>query len=94
MSEEKPKALRVKKLWEGKAALRDKYVKECIGKRDIVITNRETGEVMTLKAEDIKKRIDSVSKESFTDYYGAEPHRLVYFKWVKDVPLQSDLFSV
>lgn len=89
-----PKKLKVKKLWEGKAALRDKYVKECINKRDIVITLKETGETMTLPADKIRARIDSVSKETFRDYYGAEPHKLVYFKWVKDVPLQSDLFGV
>lgn len=87
-----PKNLKIKKLWEGKAALRDKYVRECIGKRDIVITLKENGETMTLLKDKIRASIDSVSKETFKDFYGGGTHKLVYFKWKKDEPLQSGLF--
>lgn len=89
-----PKKIRVRKLWEGKAAFRDKYIAECAGKRDITIVLKETNEQMTIPKDAIKARIHSYSEEVFRDFYGKTPHRLVYYEWKKDEPLQSDLFKI
>ncbi len=72
--------LQVKKPWQGKVAIRDKYVIEA----------QETGQDITIKCqgrqmhipnEEIDPRITGRTKNPVADRFSKERHHLVYFDW-------------
>jgi len=74
--------VKVKTVWQGKVAVRDRYVAECREKeQDLVIDHN--GGSMRIPWHKIDKKTDGVSREIHRDRYGKTTggHRLVYFLW-------------
>lgn len=84
---------RVKTIWQGKVAIRDKYVVDALHyKEGITITVQDR--IMTLNAEDVEKMIVAKSEKPFFDRFSYTSHYLYYFNWKPDPILQPSLFTV
>lgn len=81
---------RVKSQFQGKVAIRDKYLMRALKYQDgleIFFNN----EVMSIPHQEIKKKIAGWSKKTVKDIYGKAKHHLVYFYW-KPTTVQKELF--
>ena len=76
--------LKVNTMYKGLVAIRDKYViKSKLLKEDIVIYSLNRLK-MTIKAEDVKKRLVFTSEKLVKDKFSDQLHHLCYFKWIPD----------
>ena len=70
--------IKIKTIWQGKVAIRDKQLDEAWGQRLLFVHGNEK---MIINPGEIKKKIVGKSKIPFRDRYSREQHYLVYFKW-------------
>ena len=72
--------VKVRTIWQGKVAVRDKYVDmaKALG-QGMSITCR--GGTMTIPSEELEARITGYSEKAFVDRFSDEKHRLAYFLW-------------
>lgn len=73
--------VKVRKPWEGKVALRDRYVEQAWSERKDIVIHCQ-GNVMLIPYQKIKDKILTYSKEVYIDKYSRKQHRLVYFEWI------------
>jgi len=73
--------LEVRTLWQGKVAIRDRYVKEAVSKREgLLIKHGE--DKMAIPYKKLKESIVGKSDRRFQDQIGRDlPHYLIYFHW-------------
>ncbi|MFW6173503.1 MAG: hypothetical protein ACOC5T_07155 [Elusimicrobiota bacterium] len=71
---------RVKTIWNGMVAIRDKYVKEALKKKEDLEIIHEN-ENMIIEWNQIEKRIHSISKP-IPDKFSNAIHKLIYFHWI------------
>lgn len=76
------KSLKVKKSWNGKVAIRDKYVEDAL-KNGTGIIIECMGEVMTIKPERVKYHAFK-SSHPMKDMFSGESHYLYYYTWAPD----------
>ena len=82
--------LRVKKTWQGKVAIRDKYMHELRRtKEDLTILCE--GRKMIIPFALLEHKFLGMSKQSFFDKFSGESHRLAYFDWKPTDPVQQTL---
>lgn len=72
--------VKVKTIWEGKVAVRDKYIDEARATGQGLIITHKQG-FMVIPNEEINSRIDSYSEQFFADHFSDKKHQLVYFLW-------------
>ena len=78
-------------MWNGKVALRDKYIEEVKKSGDeLVIEMNE--KKMTIPFEKLETSIKGRSEQSFFDRFSQQSHFLIYFDWKPDPELQGSLF--
>jgi len=82
--------IKVNSTWQGKVALRDKYIRRAEAEREDFLIECG-GEKMFIPNKEIKKSIAGISNREFVDKFGGDPHRLYYFKW-KPMTAQSQMF--
>ena len=70
----------VKTTWQGKVALREKYVHEALDTGQGIRIVLDSS-FMDIPADEVKKKIVARSENSFFDKFSGERHFLVYFKW-------------
>ena len=77
-------SLEVRTIWQGKVAVRDRYVKEAVSKREgLLITHGK--DKMAIPYPKLKESIVGKSDRRFVDQVGREsPHFLIYFLWAAD----------
>ena len=71
--------LKVKTLWQGKIAIRDKYVEKA-KETNQDISVEFLGKKMTIPVNEINNLIVGRSAPQ-TDYFSNASHKLIYFKW-------------
>ena len=72
--------VKVKTVWQGKVALREKYVHQALETgKGIRISVGDA--YMHIPGDEVKKRIVAKSEESFYDKFSKERHFLIYFDW-------------
>jgi hypothetical protein len=71
--------LKVKTVWHGKVAIRDKYIEDIKPNEDINISVLGEG-TMRVPAP-ITDKIVGYSHRKFKDEYSNQYHRLCYFQW-------------
>jgi len=75
---------KVDTIWQGKVAIRNKYVNECQEKGEMLRIVHDKGQ-MTIEPRLIHRRIIGYSEGLYDDKFGSgERHRLVYFRWTPD----------
>jgi len=74
-------SVRVKTIWQGKVAVRDRYVKEAVEKKQgLLITHGQ--DKMAIPFTELKRSIAGKSDRRFEDEIGRDkPHYLIYFNW-------------
>ena len=77
--------LSVKTLFQGNAAIRDKYIKRALENGDSFFLkgkNELAGEIMIIQNKDIRAKIVGKSDKPVEDYFNKGlTHYLYYFKW-------------
>lgn len=82
---------KIKSLWVGKVGLHEKYINEAFGLGvPLVIVYDRAEQKMTIPPSDLLK--GSVSAETYTDRFGQNPYKLIYFPWHPDKDGQAKLF--
>ena len=84
--------IKVKTLFQGKVAVRDRYINEAIKKEESLEITCQSG-VMEIPHDQIKSKIVGKSDSPFKDRYSKEFHFLIYFKWHPKVR-QKQLFNL
>lgn len=75
--------LPVKTLWQGKVAVRDKFIHEAFqNKEQVVITHN--GQRMVLNWDKLKEKLVGKSDKPFKDEFSKEKHYLYYYWWRPD----------
>jgi|TARA_Y100000034_G_scaffold47492_1_gene58475 hypothetical protein len=93
-----PKTIRIKSLYMGRVAIRDKYLAEFNENgKDLVfeykgLDKNLLGEKMTIRNSDIAQRVVAKSEEQFLDRYSNSVHHLLYFDWKNDDNKQDAMF--
>ena len=73
--------LKVDSIWQGKAAIRDKYYADAVNE-GLVLEYR--GKIMTIPKGMVEKKMAFKSKQPFKDRYSNTSHYLYYFNWRED----------
>lgn len=76
------KNLKVKKSWNGKVAIRDKYFDDAIATNTGIVIEC-MGEVMTIPADKVKY-FAFKSNQPMKDTFSGESHYLYYYSWRPD----------
>lgn len=72
--------IKVRKIWQGKVVIRDKYLDVIMRtKEDVLI--RSGGEMMIIPFGEVMDRIVAKSEKPFKDKFSNKEHYLVYFDW-------------
>lgn len=72
--------VKVKTIWQGKVALREKYVHQALDTGQ-GLRIKQGDAFMDIQNDKIKESIAARSEESFYDKFSKERHFLVYFNW-------------
>ena len=80
--------IKIKSIWQGKIAFRDKYLKEGLEKGLII---EYQNKIMTLSKDEVKTKMVGKSDKPFFDRYSNELHYLVYYYWKPDDANQQKL---
>lgn len=84
--------IRVRTLWHGQAAIRDRQIEKVIREgRDLIVIH--DGKEMFIPFSKIRSSIAAKSSERFYDKYLGEWHHLVYYDWKPDESKQESLFG-
>jgi len=83
--------VKVKSMWNGKVALRDKYIDELHNTQDELVIEMNDKK-MTIPFEKLDASIKGKSEQPFYDRFSRESHFLIYFDWKPDPELQGSLF--
>jgi len=82
--------VKIKSVWHGKVAIRDKYVVQAQkNKEDIFLV--KGNDRMIIPLDKIDEAIVGKSEFPFQDKYSKESHYLIYFNW-KPTTIQNKLF--
>jgi hypothetical protein len=74
----------VKTIWQGKVAVRDKYVDMALDNREgLIIVHSD--DVMVIPFHGIQDRISGRSELPVKDRFSRDKHFLIYFNWQPDV---------
>lgn len=76
--------VKVNSIWQGKVALREKYVQEAYEKRT-GLEIHHNGSVMVIPYLNIQKRIVGRSDQPVHDKFGGGFHWLFYFDWKPNI---------
>lgn len=81
--------LEVKSIWQGKVAIRQKYLEQAYkNKKGLEI--HHAGSIMLIPFDKIKDSVVAKSEKSVYDKFKGEYHWLIYFNW-KPTILQKQL---
>lgn len=72
--------VRIVSQYMGRCAIRDKYVKEALDKKEDLIIEYNN-KLMLIPFNKIKKSIIGKSEKPYPDYFSNKWHFLLYFKW-------------
>lgn len=73
----------VKTMWNGKVAIRDKYVDEALDMGEgIALVHGD--DVMEIPANELKHKIIGRSESPVRDKFSRDKHFLIYFEWIPD----------
>ncbi len=72
--------IKIKTIFQGKVAVRDRYINEAIKKKESLEITHRSG-VMVIPCEDLQKKIVGKSDKPFQDRYSRELHFLIYYLW-------------
>jgi len=71
--------VKVRTLWQGMVAVRDKYITYCFNaKRDLIIKHKR--DTMIIPHQDLYSRAEKFHVRVF-DVYKSQSHNLYYYKW-------------
>jgi len=70
------KTIKVKTIWQGTVAIRDKYVAD---RQPILI--KHGNDTMEMSAEDLAEKMVSKSGKPYQDKFSERWHYLCYYKW-------------
>lgn len=72
--------VKVKTIWQGKVAVRDKYIDEAKATgQGLIIAHK--GASMVIPNDEIGNLITGYSERFFADRFSDKKHQLVYFNW-------------
>jgi len=86
---------KVKTIWQGKAGLHEKYIKEALEKAEeleLLYAGTQAqykNQRMTIAPEQL--RSGEIGKEAYPEKHGEGFYRLIYFKWTPDKNPQGKL---
>jgi len=75
--------LKVLTLWQGKVAIRGKYIGQALKTGEAIVITHDNAE-MTLTAREIYSRRVSISTSPMPDKYNNDADFLHYYKWEPD----------
>lgn len=77
--------IKVKSTWQGKIAIRSKYLLEAEKNGEGIIIEHN-GQQMVIPANEIRSRVAGVSEKPVGDRFGSkEKHYLIYFEFKPDI---------
>ena len=85
------KRIRIKTIWQGCVAIRDKQIKEAKERgQGLALVVGE--EIMIIPHSQIDGLAVAISEHPVKDYFSNDLHRLIYYKWVPSSANQGKLF--